>query len=200
MRKLVRRRPSPAMIVAGVALIAATSGNAVADGVKAVSSVVGKDQVTTRSVKDNSLLLADFKKSDRRKLKGDQGPAGLPGAPGAAGAPGANGAPGADTLAKVFVKSTPHAIATAPQAPCPGTPPGTCFIPVTQFNTGTANCDAGQVAVGGGAEGDDVQLTDVVTTRPTTGATGWSATVSNDDVTRPHGFTVYVLCVPGTVG
>jgi hypothetical protein len=145
MRKLVRRRPSPAMIVAGVALMAATSGNAVADGVKAVSSVVGKNQVTTSSVKDNSLLLADFKKSERTKLKGDKGPAGSPGAPGAAGAQGLPGAPGADTLAKVFMKSTVHAIAVAQQAQCPGTPPGTCFTPVTEFNAGTANCDAGQV-------------------------------------------------------
>ena len=81
MRKLLRR-PSPAMIVAVAGVAAAMSGDAVADGVKAVASVVGKDQVTSRSVKDGSLLLRDIKRSERAKLKGRRGPRGPQGASG----------------------------------------------------------------------------------------------------------------------
>lgn len=87
-------RPSPALVIAVIALIAATGGNAIADGVTAVAARLGKNSVTSREVKNGSLTLADFKASERSKLKGAAGATGAAGARGAAGATGATGATG----------------------------------------------------------------------------------------------------------
>ena len=84
MRKFVRR-PSPAMFVALIALVAATSGSAIADQVDAVISKLKPNSVTGKTVKNGSLTLADFKKSERAKLKGATGAAGAAGATGAQG-------------------------------------------------------------------------------------------------------------------
>jgi hypothetical protein len=100
-------RPSPALVIAVVALIAATSGNAIADGVTAVAAKLGKNSVTSREVKNGSLTLADFKAKERDKLKGTKGSDGSAGAKGATGATGPAGPTGA----------------TGPQGPA-GTPDG----------------------------------------------------------------------------
>jgi hypothetical protein len=84
-------RPSPALVIAVVALIAATSGNAIADGVTAVAAKLGKNSVTSREVKNGSLTLADFKAKERDKLKGAAGAAGAKGATGPAGPTGPKG-------------------------------------------------------------------------------------------------------------
>ena len=74
-------RPSPAMIVAILALCVALGGSAVA--AKKIK-LAPKNTVNSTSVVNNSLKLQDFKKSERTKLKGDkgdqgiQGPAGTP--------------------------------------------------------------------------------------------------------------------------
>ena len=74
-------RPSPAMIVALLALCVALGGSAVA--AKKIK-LAPKNTVNSASVVNNSLKLQDFKKSERTKLKGDkgdqgiQGPAGTP--------------------------------------------------------------------------------------------------------------------------
>ncbi len=88
------RRPSPALVVAVIALIAATAGNAIADGVNAVAAKLGKNSVTSREVKNGSLTLSDFKASERTKLKGDNGSTGATGAKGATGATGPAGPAG----------------------------------------------------------------------------------------------------------
>lgn len=93
MRRLAHR-PSPAMIIAVIALIAAMSGNAVADGVHAVAAKLKKGAVTSREIKDGSVRLADINKKDRATLKGAKGATGATGAAGAAGATGAKGATG----------------------------------------------------------------------------------------------------------
>jgi hypothetical protein len=87
-------RPSPALVIAVIALIAATSGNAIADGVHAVAAKLGKNSVTSREVKNGSLTLADFKSSERGKLKGADGATGATGARGATGATGPAGPAG----------------------------------------------------------------------------------------------------------
>ena len=100
-RKLMRR-PSPAMLIAILALIVAASGDAVADGVTAAAKLVTGKQVkneslTSADVKNGSLTLSDFKSSERRKLRGTEGPAGEKGAlgpQGPVGNPGATGAKG----------------------------------------------------------------------------------------------------------
>lgn len=95
MRRFVGR-PSPAMIVATIALIATFAGNAVAEGVDAVISALKPNSVTSATVKDGSLKLKDFSKKERTKLvgkTGKQGAAGATGATGAAGAAGPAGTP-----------------------------------------------------------------------------------------------------------
>jgi hypothetical protein len=88
-------RPSPALVIAVIALIAATSGNAIADGVTAMAAKLGKNSVTSKEVKDGSLTLADFKAKERDKLKGAKGAEGSAGAKGATGATGPAGPAGA---------------------------------------------------------------------------------------------------------
>lgn len=87
-------RPSPALVIAVIALIAATSGNAIADGVTAVAAKLGKNSVTSREVKNGSLTLSDFKSSERTKLKGADGATGAKGATGATGPAGPAGPTG----------------------------------------------------------------------------------------------------------
>ena len=93
MRRFVRR-PSPAMIVALIALVAATAGNAIADQVTAAVSALKANSVTSTSVKNGSLLVKDFKKSELKKLTGKTGKAGATGATGPAGAAGPQGPAG----------------------------------------------------------------------------------------------------------
>ena len=87
-------RPSPAMIVALLALCVALGGSAIAatgsggDSASAAKKkkkkLAPKNSVNSAAVINNSLKLADFKSSERSKLKGDkgdqgiQGPAGTP--------------------------------------------------------------------------------------------------------------------------
>ena len=81
----MRFRPSPAMIVAIVAVIVAASASAVA----AV-------QITGRQIKDGTVQFKDLSKSAREQLRarGGQGPQGPQGAQGAQGAKGDAGAAG----------------------------------------------------------------------------------------------------------
>ena len=92
MRRFVRR-PSPAMIVALIALVAATAGNAIADQVTAAVSALKANSVTSKSVKNGSLLVKDFKKSELKKLTGKAGKTGATGPAGAAGPQGPAGRP-----------------------------------------------------------------------------------------------------------
>jgi hypothetical protein len=180
-----RLRPSPAMAVAFVALLVALGGTSYAAVKLSANSVhtkhIRNSAVTGAKVKNNAITGSDINEATLQGLN-------------VAEAAHAAKAAGVD---RVIVKQAPFAMATAPQTPCPGTPQGTCFVPVTQFTTGTVNCDPGQVAVGGGAHVDDFQTNHISESWPT-GGTGWAATGGNDDVTRPHGFTVYAVCVPGT--
>jgi len=92
MRRFVRR-PSPAMIVALIALVAATAGNAIADQVTAAVSALKANSVTSKTVKNGSLLTKDFKKSELKKLTGKTGATGATGPAGAAGPQGPAGTP-----------------------------------------------------------------------------------------------------------
>lgn len=90
------------MVIAILALIVAASGDAVADGVTAAAKLVTGKQVkneslTSADVKNGSLTLSDFKSSERRRLRGAEGPSGEKGAlgpQGPVGSPGATGAKG----------------------------------------------------------------------------------------------------------
>lgn len=91
------RRPSPALVVACLALAIALSGTAVAASVALAPNSVGTPQlknnaVTTAKVKNGSLLRADFRAG--QAPAGPAGPAGPPGPAGAAGAAGPAGPAG----------------------------------------------------------------------------------------------------------
>jgi hypothetical protein len=176
-------------MVVALGVIVAIGGDALADGAGALAGV-GKDRVTSSSIKDGSLLLVDFERSVREKLRGRRGPQGP------------TGAPAIPAVGKVFRKSETAAVPMARQDPCP-MPAGprfrfSCFVLATTYATATVRCDPREVAVNGGVSSDDLTLVDMSASYPSPDGTGWTATVGNDDATRPHSFTVYVLCVRGT--
>jgi len=87
------RKPSPAMLVALLALFVALGGSSYAAFKLPRNSVgprqIKADAVTSAKVKGGSLLLSDFERSQLRKLAGAQGPQGLQGPKGDAGDAGA---------------------------------------------------------------------------------------------------------------
>jgi hypothetical protein len=103
------RRPSPAMVVALIALTVALGGGAYA-AIKLPTNSVGAKQLKRGAVTPPKLSA-----KTRKQLKGKTGPPGTPGAPGTNGAPGAPGQPGtpgaAGPGAKLF-KTEPVASAT----------------------------------------------------------------------------------------
>jgi len=68
MRRLIRHRPSSALIVGLIALVVAMSGSAVAASL-----------ITGKQIKDGTIQRADLSKKARAALKGAQGPEGPPG-------------------------------------------------------------------------------------------------------------------------
>ena len=100
------RRPSPALVVACLALAVALSGSAVAASVALAPNSVGTPQlknnaVTTAKVKNGTLVRADFKKN--QLPTGPAGPAGPTGPTGPAGPAGAAGPAGpSDAYARFF--------------------------------------------------------------------------------------------------
>ena len=96
MRRLGFRLPSPALVVAGIALVVALGGTGYA-ALALPSNSVGTpqlkpDAVTSGKVKNGSLVRADFKPG--QLLRGAKGAKGAVGAKGPVGATGAAGAPG----------------------------------------------------------------------------------------------------------
>jgi hypothetical protein len=94
MKGIIRRlRPSPAMVVACIALGFAMTGAGYAAGMLGPNTVgtkqLKKNAVISSKVKNRSLLAVDFKAGQLPR-----GPKGDPGAPGAPGAPGQQGPPG----------------------------------------------------------------------------------------------------------
>lgn len=77
------RRPSTALLVAGVALAFSITGSAVASGL-----------ITSADIKDHTIQTRDISAQAISDLHGQRGPAGPAGAPGAIGATGATGAAG----------------------------------------------------------------------------------------------------------
>src|SRR3954452_8414729 len=159
MSRLLGPRPSPAMVVAVLALFIAMAGTSYA-AIKLPANSVGSKQIKTNAVvsskiKDGSLTRKDFAASQL-----PAGAQGLPGLTGAAGAPGAQGAQG------------------------PEGQPAVTFINVVSSATGTgaqtANCPAGEIATGGGG---DASTGLVATSRPVIGMTGlptaWTATAKD---------------------
>ena len=162
MRRITSYRPSPAMVVAFIALLLALGSGAYAQ-LRIPRNSVGTAQlranaVTSPKVKPRSLLASDFRRG--QLPRGPQGPAGPAGPAGARGATGERGP-------------------TGPAGPA-GAAGATNVAVFTATGTGTATvlCPTGQRATGGGATllaGAAGFLVDSSPVSPTATPNGWTA-------------------------
>jgi hypothetical protein len=73
--------------------------------------------------------------------------------------------------------------------------------PTDAFGGATATCDAGQHVTGGGVQGGDPSIADVIDSYPDGGGTAWTAHIGNLSTTAALTFTVYAICTTAaTVG
>jgi hypothetical protein len=192
------RTPSPAMLVALLALFVALGGSSYAALSLPKGSVgatqLKKNSVTSPKVKAGSLLLSDFRASERTKLRGPQGIRGLQGvqgAPGIQGTPGVQGAPG--------LKGEPGATTVVVRVGAP------VNIPAAGQQSVTVSCQPGERAVGGGVGpplGTSSDLARIIYSIPLNGGSnagdgdvpdGWNGRVFNGHVdTRT--FVARVVC------
>jgi collagen triple helix repeat protein len=84
--KLIHRRPSPAMVVALIALFVSLAGNAGAGALLLV---------TSKNIKNGSIQAVDLSRAAKAQLKGNEGPRGPRGFTGAQGIQGPQGLVGA---------------------------------------------------------------------------------------------------------
>jgi hypothetical protein len=128
MSRLLGHRPSPAMVVAMLALFIALAGTGYA-AVKLPANSVGTKQIKANAVvsskiKNGSLTRNDFAVGALLKgpqgSPGPQGPAGLPGVAGPTGPQGPQGPEGPPAVTTIDVLNS-GAPATSPvETPCPG--------------------------------------------------------------------------------
>jgi hypothetical protein len=199
MRKLWSRRPSPAMVVACVALLVALGGTSVAAVSQLARNSVGPAQlqfgavtnpkirsnaITSVKVRNRSLLRADF--APGQLPAGPTGPQGPAGPAGAAGPAGPAGVVGAITVRTNAVSVVDGAIDGV-------------------FNTARVErrCEANERAVSAGTSwGDDGADLKLVTqeVEPLLNAqnqvNGFVA-VGGNDTGQSSNFTVHVLCFTG---
>jgi hypothetical protein len=199
MRKLWNRRPSPAMVVACVALLAALGGTSVAAVSQLARNSVGPAQlqfgavtnpkirsnaITSAKVRNRSLLRTDF--APGQLPAGPTGPQGPAGPAGPAGAAGPAGVIGAITVRTNAVSVVDSAIDNV-------------------FNTARVErrCEANERAVSAGTSwGDDGADLKLVTqeVEPLFNAqnqvNGFVA-VGGNDTGESSNFTVHVLCFTG---
>jgi hypothetical protein len=136
---LLRRRPSPALVISCIALLFALAGTSIAAVNALPRNSVGSLQlknsaVTSVKVKDRSLLRKDF--AAGQIPAGPAGPAGVPGPAGAAGARGPTGPAGPGSTANIrwaLVKADATIVAQA----------GTPTITMTSHSAGNYILDFG---------------------------------------------------------
>jgi hypothetical protein len=171
-------RPSPAMVVAFIALFVAIGGSSYAV-TRLPSGSVGskqlkKNAVTGAKVKNRSLTAADIKVES------------LAGVASAANATNAGHAAAAAGLDRVVYVNQPSAV-----GPATGDPTN----PTVTIAGAVATCPPGTFAIGGGVGVDDNTNTAVVDSFVNPGGHGWAARVDNADTGAAHGFTVVAVCV-----
>jgi hypothetical protein len=195
-----RLRPSPAMVVAFIALLVATGGTSYAVVRLPARSVATKHlkngAVTRAKIKNGAVdaskvaanaltgaVIDEATLAPIRSALAAQTAARATTSDRATSAANSDHASAASAIDKLFYRT---ATATIPVAPS-----------IDQHATGsaTAGCDAGQHVVGGGVKVDDIALTAVIDSYPDAGGTAWTARADNPDVANVHGFTVYAICV-----
>ncbi len=196
MRKLWSRRPSPAMVVACVALLVALGGTSVAAVSQLARNSVGPAQlqfaaVTSPKIRSNAVNSS--KVANRSLLRADFAPGQLPAGPtgpqGPAGPTGATGAAGpAGVIGAISVR-------TAAVSVVDGAIDGT-------FNTARVErrCEGNERAVSAGTSwGDDGSDLKLITQEveplfnPQNQVNGFVA-VGGNDTGESSNFTVHVLC------
>ena len=199
-RRRVLRPPSPALVVAILALLVATAQSAY--GVSNIrhypyfnSVDIIDNTLTGRDIKNKSLTKADFRGSFQgpRGLRGPSGPRGLQGAPGGQGPQGpkgdngtngTNGTNGSDAIPNLTYVRT----ASTP-------------APTGGVNAGAfAECPSGQRPIAGGVVTSDGLINVYQTAAGTPTAfegtpTGWWGSVRNFGGV-PGTFRAYAVCAP----
>lgn len=169
MRRFIRR-PSPAMLVATAAVVLGLGGTGYA------ATKLPKNSVTSKQVKDRSLLARDFKRG--QLPEGEQGPAGANGAPGPQGPAG---------VAQVTAVDGNTVSMCANGG-------GGC-----QVQSSTATCPAGQVVTGGGWNSDSIDISTGYAKR--TGTSQFSV-IGINYATTTRTLTAQAICAagPGVTG
>jgi hypothetical protein len=191
------RRPSPALIVASLALAVSLSGVGYAATALPRNSVgtaqLRNDAIVAQKVRDGSLLAVDFKpgelpvgaagpkgdKGDRgdKGSKGDRGARGDKGDKGDKGDPGLPGAPG----------TSGYSIGRAVSGP----------LAKNAFTSVTAMCPSGKVVGGGGDVNGvypDGHSASIITSEPNSFDTGWTVTMANPGLV-PSNLQAVAICM-----
>jgi Collagen triple helix repeat (20 copies) len=207
LKQTLRRLPSPAMVVAVVALIAAVGGTAGAT--VAVTNGSGKAKANAASKSKTHVVRGPrgprgFKgatgatgpigltgKTGATGAAGPAGPAGPKGDKGDTGATGAPGAPGKDAPSVKLTTVTQSATITTPG-------PGKGATAICPLEQGSATVRQNAVGGGMGTSAADVTIQDSYpsdpTSAPSTSPTAW--TVDAIVPTANETITAYVICTP----
>ncbi|HEU4973332.1 MAG TPA: hypothetical protein VFT35_15545 [Gaiellaceae bacterium] len=203
--KQLWRRPSPAMVVACLALLVALSGTGIAAATQVARNSVGTPQlkdsaVTNAKIRNNAVNSS--KVAARSLLRSDFAPGQLPAGPigpqGPAGPQGATGPAGpAGVIGAVTVRQASINVPGSASDAGIGGPNG---FWVTR--TVNVNCNSGERAMSAGtgwsADANDLELATVYMkpvftgTGPVTGFTAKGANNARDG--EDHTFSLYVLC------
>ena len=201
--KQLWRRPSPAMVVACLALLVALSGTGIAAATQVARNSVGTPQlkdsaVTNAKIRNNAVNSS--KVAARSLLRSDFAPGQLPAGPigpqGPAGPQGATGPAGpAGVIGAVTVR---QASVNVPGSASDDPTPNTLWV----TRTVNVNCNSGERAMSAGtgwsADANDLELATVYMkpvftgTGPVTGFTAKGANNARDG--EDHSFSLYVLC------
>lgn len=205
MSRILRRRPSPAMVVACIALLVALSGTGIAAVVAVAPNSVGTvhlqasavtgpkiatDAVTSAKIRNGSLLRSDFKAG--QLPRGPQGPAGPAGATGPAGPAGATGATGAaGTIGAITVRTATVTVEG-------GTAENGQYV----TRAVSKNCESGEKAISAGTGWSDdandleIFMSELEPIISNSVVTGFRARGGNDSGNSST-LTLYVLCYKG---
>jgi hypothetical protein len=167
---LTKMRPSPALIVALIALFVALTGSAIAAG------IVPHARLADKAKTANNALKLQGKTAAQVAAKAPRGPDGAVGPAGPAGATGPTGPALASAAALVVYKTAPWSLAANGEA---------------DF---TVTCDAGQKAISGGFD-NPVGVAFPFDTRPTTDGASWKLYLGNLSTTAPASGTLYAICL-----
>jgi hypothetical protein len=178
-RRVVKRLPSPAMVVASIALTVALGGTAWA--ATAPRNSVGTAQlkrnaVTSIKVRNNSLTGADIRESRLGRV------------PSATRAVTATSATSATTAQSATTATSAN---SAPVSRLDYRSSAAVAIPTTGHVRVSAGCDTGLAATGGGAKVSNPDISFINDSNPV-GKTGWEATASAGVAGAT--LTVFVIC------